>query len=215
MGNVIKVKFRRHAQRSGARTKAPSGTSPLEISLKRWAKPRLTSLRPAKMLRICESEQPAAAAKSLTVTPLDRAHDCRGCSEWSDMTGNISERNGKVNGVIFPVEIYCPNLRKIQCGMGKKPKFEPREIYLGEWLHLKGKTVGEAAEKAGCTQSYISNISRGARPNVNALYLLRLSEWLEINVNDLFQPPPPAAHVESFAKLSDKATRAVLQRKAR
>lgn len=94
--------------------------------------------------------------------------------------------------------------------MGKSSKPEAREIYLGEWLDRKGIGKSEAAAIAGCTQGYISNISRGARAHVNALYLLALSEKMDITVNDLFQPPPPTAHIESFARLSDKAQKAIL-----
>ncbi len=78
----------------------------------------------------------------------------------------------------------------LQCGMGKRTKLEPREIFLGDWLDHFGIGPTEAAGIAGCTQSYISNISRGARDNVNVLYLLKLSEYLDVNVNDFFRPLP-------------------------
>lgn len=215
MGKVIKFHKRLgHAQRS--RTKASRGTAPLEISLMRWASPRLTSLRPAKMLRTCESEQPAASARSLTLIPLAFAQRCMGCINCgSDMGEDISDRNTNVNSEIFPVEISLNINGLIKCDMGKSSRPEPREIYLGAWLRQKGVGVSEAARIAGCTQSYISNISGGKRPNINALYLLILSEHLEISVNDFFQPPPPVAHVESFKRLSEKAQKAILGRKAR
>jgi hypothetical protein len=73
--------------------------------------------------------------------------------------------------------------------MAKHKNIEPREIFLGDWLKAWGIGPTEAAKIAGCTQSYISNISRGVRPNVNALFLLRLSEHMRVNVNDFFRRP--------------------------
>lgn len=215
MGTVIRFPgWFDHVQRS--LTKASSGTAPFDISLRRWASPRLTSLRPAKMLRMCESEQPAASAKSLTVIPAECAQRCMGCVKCgSDMDEDISDRNTKVNGQIFPSEISLKINGLIKCDMGKHSKPEPRKIYLGDWLHQKRIGASEAAEIAGCTQSYISNISRGTKQNVNALYLLRLSEHMEISVNDFFQKPPPVAHVESFTRLSEKAQKAILSPKAK
>lgn len=216
MGDVIS--FRRgcvHWLTSSGFTKASNGTSPSVTLLKRWAKPKLTALRPAKMLRMCESEHPAASASSLTVFPADIAQVCIGCAGCSDMAHVISDRNAFVKAKIFPQEMASEFKGLIKCDMGKVPKPEPREIHLGAWLRLKGIGPSKAAEIAGCTQGYISNISRGARENINALYLLRLSEKMEISVNDLFEPPPPASQVESLARLSDQARAGLFSRKRR
>lgn len=99
--------------------------------------------------------------------------------------------------------------------MAKKSDDKPREIYLGDWLDHFEIGPTEAARIAGCTQSYISNISRGARTNINALYLLRLSEHLEVNVNDFFRPLPSQTQIASIKDLSPKAQAALLAGKRR
>jgi len=99
--------------------------------------------------------------------------------------------------------------------MAKRSNTEAREIFLGEWLKHFDIGPTEAAKIAGCTQSYISNISRGARTNINALYLLRLSERMEVNVNDFFRPLPSQAQLAPLTKLSPKAQAAILNPKRR
>ena len=95
--------------------------------------------------------------------------------------------------------------------MAKRTPPPPQEIFLGEWLERAGIGPSEAAKIAGCSQSYISNITRGAKTNINALYLLRLSETLGISVNDFFRKPPSQAQVASIAALSPEAQRMLLQ----
>lgn len=97
--------------------------------------------------------------------------------------------------------------------MGKRTPVEPQEIYLGAWLKLKGIGPTEAAKIAGCTQSYISNISRGEKDNVNALYLLRLSEHMGITVNDLFRKPPSEAQIAALSEFSPEARESLLRSK--
>lgn len=101
----------------------------------------------------------------------------------------------------------------LKCGMAKKQTVEPREIFLGDWLKRWDIGPTEAARIAGCTQSYISNISRGARKNVNALILLPLTEKYGININDLFRKPPTEAQIASFKALSPEAQDALLRPK--
>lgn len=103
----------------------------------------------------------------------------------------------------------------LQCGMAKQKHPVQREIFLKDWLDHFGIGPTEAARIAGCTQSYISNISRGARENINALYLLRLSEHLEINVNDFFRPLPSQSQIAPLQDLSPKAQAAILANKRR
>lgn len=101
----------------------------------------------------------------------------------------------------------------VECDMAKREPTEPREIYLGDWLDHFGIGATEAAKIAGCTQSYISNIKRGARQNINALYLLRLSEHMELNINDFFRPLPSQSQIAAIDKLSPKAQAALLGQK--
>jgi transcriptional regulator with XRE-family HTH domain len=95
--------------------------------------------------------------------------------------------------------------------MAKRKTQKPREIFLGEWLKRKGIGPTEAARIAGCSQSYISNISSGLRTNINALFLLNLSEALEININDFFRKPPSEAEIASIKALSPEAQDALLR----
>lgn len=95
--------------------------------------------------------------------------------------------------------------------MAKRNPPPPREIFLGEWLKLWDIGPTEAAKIAGCSQSYISNISSGARPNVNALFLLRLSEHFEVSINDFFRKPPTEAQIASIQSLSPKAQDSLLR----
>ena len=74
--------------------------------------------------------------------------------------------------------------------MAKRSNTDAREIFLGDWLEHFEIGPTEAAKIAGCSQSYISNISRGARTNINALYLLKLSEYLEVNINGTVRKIP-------------------------
>lgn len=97
--------------------------------------------------------------------------------------------------------------------MAKRNPQEIREIFLGDWLKRAGIGPTEAAKIAGCTQSYISNISSGARPNVNTLYLLPISEALGITVNDLFRKPPSEAQLAPMKALSPEAQEALLRPK--
>lgn len=94
--------------------------------------------------------------------------------------------------------------------MGKRKLSEAREIFLGDWLDLFNIKVGEAAEIAGCDQSYISNIISGRKTNINVLYLLRIAEHMDVNVNDFYRRLPSQAQIESMQRLSPKARAAIL-----
>lgn len=96
--------------------------------------------------------------------------------------------------------------------MAKHSSADTREIFLGDWLKEWNIGPTEAAKIAGCTQSYISNISRGARENINALYLLKLSEHMGVNINDFFRPLPSQAQLAPLKNLSPKAQATILAR---
>lgn len=96
--------------------------------------------------------------------------------------------------------------------MAKKSVDEVPEIYLGEWLKHFGIGPTEAAKIAGCSQSYISNIIAGRKPNINALYLLKLSDHMEVNVNDFFRPLPSQSQLKTLGQLSSKGQAAILTR---
>ncbi len=210
MGDVLR--FHAQTRSDEGRKNASIGIAPPEISLSRLARPREASLRPAKMLRRCASEHSAASARSLTDSLLAIAQTDIGCS---DMMSDISTRNEKSQQKIFPPEIQLPTGDFLQCGMAKPRKPEAREIFLGDWLEFFEIGPSQAAEIAGCTQSYISNISRGARGNINVLYLLKLSEFLDININDFFRPLPNLSQIAAMQQLSPKARAALIGRRRR
>lgn len=133
-----------------------------------------------------------------------------GCDGASVMAETISTRNEKSQPKIFLGEIDSEIAVPIDLGMQKKPQDPIPEIYLGDWLDHFNIGPTEAAKIAGCSQSYISNISRGAKKNVNALYLLRLSEHLGVNVNDFFRRLPSQAQLSALTDLSPKAQAALL-----
>lgn len=136
-----------------------------------------------------------------------------GCG--SDMATTISTRNAKSQAKIFLGETSEPSGKLLQSVMAKRSNTDAREIFLGEWLDHFEIGATEAAKIAGCTQSYISNIKRGARTNINALYLLKLSEHMEVNVNDFFRPLPSQAQIAPLKNLSPKAQAAILSPKRR
>lgn len=108
----------------------------------------------------------------------------------------------------------CAN-ELVKWGMAKPRKPVPREIFLGEWLEFFDIGASEAATIARCTQGYISNISRGARDNINTLYLLALSEEMGITVNDLFRRPPSKNQRAQLQGYSPEAQTSILGRKQR
>lgn len=96
--------------------------------------------------------------------------------------------------------------------MAKQDDEEPPRIYLGQWLEFFEKDVTEAANEAGCTQGYISNIIANRKPNVNVLYLLRISDWLGVAINDFYRPLPKKSELQALKALSPKAQAAILDK---
>lgn len=216
MGTVIYLAGRVHVRASSSLVaaglrNASIGTRPPDNSLSRFAKLNDASLRPAKMLRKCASEHSALEAKSLTERPTPSAQRAIGWNFASDMGLSISARNADVKHKIFLSEKVLECRQSLKSVMAKRNPPEPRNIYLGEWLERAGISVTEAAEIAGCTPSYISNIKAGSRDNINVLYLLSLSEKIGICVNDFFQKPPSEAQVASIAALSPEAQEMLLR----
>jgi hypothetical protein len=214
MGIVVRFP-RTHARTSsftGLRN-ASMGTQPPDISLSRLASPREASFRPAKMLRRCASEHSAASATCLTDKLAEVAQRSIGCC--SDMVAYISTRNTKSQRQIFLPEIPLPISGLIQWAMKKTDDEDAPEIYLGAWLDLFEVPVGEAAEIAGCGQSYISNIIANRKANVNVLYLLRLSESMGVTVNDFYRPLPSKSQLSALKSLSPQAQATLLARQQR
>ena len=96
--------------------------------------------------------------------------------------------------------------------MAKETKPETYKLHLRGWLKLYDLTQTEAGEIAGCDQSYIANMIAGRNENINVLYLLRISDYMEVAVNDLYKPAPKRSDVGSLAELSPRAQQSVLNR---
>lgn len=208
MGDVVRFP-RRHGWTSAGsrRKKASIDTSPPDTSLSRLASPRDASLRPAIRLRRCDSEQPAATATSGTVRSARLIHEAIGC----DMEASISGRNAKVKTEIFPAEMRRHNVELLKCGMAKKNQPPKRIIHLKAWMELEPIGPTELAEIAGCTQSYISNLAANRKPNPNVLFLLAISEYFGITVNDLYEPPPSAAQIIDLQGYSERAREKIMR----
>jgi hypothetical protein len=209
------LQFSDHAQASPVTglKKASIGTCPSVISLKRQASPRDASLRPAKRLRRCEAEQPAASASSPMDISLASIQRSIGCVSGSDIADSISTRNDKSQAKTFLVEIPVFGAVLLQLGMAKRGNSEVRPIFLGDWLTHFEVGPTEAAEIAGCDQSYISNIIAGRKSNINTLYLLKLSEHFDLSINDFFRPLPHKSQIAAVQALSPKAQAALLNPK--
>jgi plasmid maintenance system antidote protein VapI len=136
-----------------------------------------------------------------------------GCFSGSDMTDTISTGNDKSQSKTFLVEIPVFKAVLLKLGMAKHGKSEVRPIFLGDWLEHFNVGPTEAAKIAGCDQSYISNIVAGRKKNINALYLLKLSEHFDLNINDFFRPLPPQSQITALQGLSSKAQAAILNPK--
>lgn len=128
------------------------------------------------------------------------------------MADTISTRNEKSQREIFPVENVASKVTTLNCDMGKPAEEDVPEIHLGDWLSFFEMGASEAAEIAGCTQGYISNIVGGRKPNINVLYLLKLSEHLGVTINDFYRPLPNRTTLNALKNLSPKAQAAILDR---
>jgi hypothetical protein len=200
-----------HAATSAAGRKNESIGKPV-TSLSRLASSREADFRPALMLRKCGIEQPTRAAKAAAARSSGR-NGAKGCSVISAL--NISDRNSKVNGQIFPEEMSFWANDLIEWGMGKKAELVTPAIHLGNWLEFFEVGATDAAKIAGCSQPYISNIIAGRKTNINSLYLFRLSEHLGVNINDFYRPLPTRSQLSGFNDLSGRARTAILLKQRR
>lgn len=121
--------------------------------------------------------------------------------------GNIPASNEK-----FLMEMSRQNSRLLDCGMGKLPKRQYRQLYLAEWIEATGRDITGAAKAGDVDPSYISNLSGGRRANPSAHVLYGISEYLGITINDLYKPVPAEGHVSAMRELSPAAREALLNK---
>lgn len=198
------------------RKKASIGTLPPLKSLSLLASPSEASLRPAKMLRRCDSEHSAAVAISRIVLPFPSAQRSIGCS---DMAATISTGNTESQPQIFPLEISSELSGLLQCDMGKtsrKPKYRPAALpegeaaplYVDEWMKACEVPQKQVVTETGYSQSHIANTQGSRRPNPSADLLRRIAAVLQISIDDLYFPPPPKDRIAAIRGL--KAAREAL-----
>lgn len=89
--------------------------------------------------------------------------------------------------------------------MGKLPKRTYQRLYLAEWMEVTGLDQAAAAKAGGVNQSYISNMIAGRKKNPSAYVLVRITNHMQISVNDLYHPPPPEAALRAISHLSPGA----------
>ncbi|MBN9007282.1 MAG: helix-turn-helix transcriptional regulator [Rhizobiales bacterium] len=128
------------------------------------------------------------------------------------MDESISRRNDSRQQGIFLPETAAGLTADLKCPMAKWLSDDEPEIFLGQWLDFFETDVTVAAKAAGCSQSYVSNIIANRKPNVNVLYLLRISEMLGVTVNDFYRPLPKKSELAALKDLSPKAQASILEK---
>jgi DNA-binding Xre family transcriptional regulator len=106
-------------------------------------------------------------------------------------------------------------------GMGKTAKKkvptaqkDHERLFIGEWIEALGAKQKDVAEASGIGESYLSLLIDGTKGNPSARILYRISKHLGINVNDLFEMPPPKAQVEMLGNVSPRLWSALLELQA-
>lgn len=131
------------------------------------------------------------------------------------MGKDISTRNAESQPERFLGETEIEGDGLLQYDMAKRAKVPDPEIFLGDWLELFEIDNKQAAKIAGCDQSYISNIVKRRKTNINVMFLLRLSEHMGIAVNDFYRPLPAQSQLTTLKNLSPQAQANILARQSR
>lgn len=97
----------------------------------------------------------------------------------------------------------------------KRKKYQPkvtRELKLGRWLAALNVKAVDVANYMGCSQAYLSNlINNKVEKNPSTDFMLDLSEFLGVGINDLYDDPPPPAEVEALGRLNRRQWAAILE----
>lgn len=97
----------------------------------------------------------------------------------------------------------------------KRKKWEPktgRTLRLGKWMAALGVRAADISRGIGCTEAYLSNLINGkVEKNPSTDFMLELSDFLGVSINDLYEDPPPPADVESLGRLNRRQWAAILE----
>jgi DNA-binding Xre family transcriptional regulator len=91
---------------------------------------------------------------------------------------------------------------------------DAERLYIGEWIELLGAKQNEVAKAAGIGESYLSLLIDRTKKNPAGRILYKISEHLEITVNDLYEMPPPASQVQALGKVPPRLWSALLELQA-
>jgi transcriptional regulator with XRE-family HTH domain len=111
------------------------------------------------------------------------------------------------------VEILLRHRGFLKSGMAKKPPKQFRQLYVGEWIEAAGVPQSAVVKGTNISQGYISNMSGGRRSNPSAEYLLRISEFIGVSMNDFYVPPPARSDVEWLGRYSPQARETLLNKR--
>jgi transcriptional regulator with XRE-family HTH domain len=106
-------------------------------------------------------------------------------------------------------------MKKAKSLRSKREPMRVRTLYLGQWLSVLDVKPVEVSRGIGCSEAYLSNLIKGTvKKNPSTEFMLDLSDFLGLNVNDLFDPPPPKSETEQLGKLTKSQWAAFLEVRA-
>jgi transcriptional regulator with XRE-family HTH domain len=85
----------------------------------------------------------------------------------------------------------------------RKPASPPKELYVAEWRALRGLTQQQLADRLDTSKGWVSNVETGARGYTPAA-LRRIAAALDIQVAQLFNPPPTNDPVDNVALIWER-----------
>ena len=107
---------------------------------------------------------------------------------------------------------YYPRMAKTA---KKRKKYQPkaeRAPKLGKWMAALGVKAVDISKHLGCSEAYLSNlINNRVEKNPSIYFMLDLSDYLGVGINELFEDPPPPADVEPLGRLNRRQWAAILE----
>jgi DNA-binding Xre family transcriptional regulator len=109
-----------------------------------------------------------------------------------------------------------PKKRNVVVGKAPPPPPQPDQdvLHLGGWIKILGAKQKDVAKAGGIGESYLSLLISGEKDDPSGRILYRISEYLGVTVNDLYQPPPPPSQVEKLGRVPPRLWSALLELQA-